>query len=511
MSDNQLNNNRIAKNTILLYFRMILTMGVSLYTSRVVLQVLGVNDFGIYNVVGGVVALFTFLNSAMASSTQRFLNYELGKGNHDRLKIAFSTSINIHFIISIIVLVVTELVGLWFLYNKMNISADRINATFWVFQFSLVSCVITILSTPYNGAIIAHEKMSAFAYISLMDVILKLIIVYFISLFEFDKLIFYGFLLMLVSIIDRFIYGVYCSKHFEETKYTFVFDIKLSKEMASLAGWNLFGHLSSILVTQGVNMLLNVFFGPAVNAARGIAVQVQGAVQGFASNFQSAINPQITKSYAQNDKERMYMLIKASGRYSFYLLLIFALPIMFLAPEILKIWLKDVPDYTTIFLRLIFIGILIDSPANSLMIASQATGKVRSYQMLVGGILLLNLPISYILLKLNYGAPVVFVVAIIVSLIAHFLRIIKVHHLIGISIKDYIKNVDCNCILVLTLSVILPILIYCYVQVISFVFCVFFSFICILTVLTSTFFVGLSSNERSSMISILNKYKNKFI
>ena len=292
------NNKRIAKNTLLLYFRMLVTMAVSLYTSRVVLNILGVEDFGIYNVVGGIVAMFGFINGSMTSATQRYLTFELGQNNRAQLTKVFSTSLSIHGIISFLIIVLAETVGLWFLWNKMQIPADRMNAAFWVFQCSVAASVIMIMSVPYNAAIIAHERMSAFAYISIIEVSLKLLIVCFLRYFHTDKLILYAVLIVIVQFLIRLCYSWYCNRHFNETKYRWSWDKGLFKEMTGFASWNMFGSLAAITFTQGLNLLLNMFFGPVVNAARGIAVQAQTAIGQFSSNFQTALNPQITKSYA---------------------------------------------------------------------------------------------------------------------------------------------------------------------------------------------------------------------
>ena len=312
------NNKRIAKNTLLLYVRMLFMMGISLYTSRVVLNTLGIEDYGIYNVVGGVVAMFGFINGSMSSATQRYITFALGKGDKQRLQTVFSTTLQIHTLIALIIILLGETIGLWFLYNKMQIPADRMDAAFWVLQCSIISTVVMIVSVPYNADIIAHEKMSAFAYISILEVVLKLMIVYMLVIFSFDKLILYSFLILSIQVLIRFCYSIYCNRHFEETKYKNVWDKSLFKEMTGFAGWSMFGNLAGVLFNQGLNMLLNVFFGPVVNAARGVAVQVQNAVQQFVGNFQMALNPQITKTYAQGDLESMHKLMYRSAKFSFF-------------------------------------------------------------------------------------------------------------------------------------------------------------------------------------------------
>ncbi len=345
MSDSISSNTRIAKNTLILYLRMILILCVGLYTSRIVLNTLGVEDYGIYNVVGGFVAFFSFLNGAMATATQRFITYELAQGNVERQINTFSTSVIIHFTIALLIVIAAETVGLWFVCNKLVIPEERFLAAIWVYQFSILTMFVSIVSIPYNAAIIAHEKMSAFAYISILDTVLKLVIVLLLTIVTFDKLVFYAALLFGISLLDRLIYGIYCKRHFAETRIKLIFDKKLFREMTNIAGWSLFGNIAGVFYTQGLNVLLNMFFGPVVNSARAIAVTIQGVVTGFVSNFQMALNPQITKSYAVGDLHRMHSLIFASSKYSFFLLLFIALPIMIETRTILTLWLKIVPIF----------------------------------------------------------------------------------------------------------------------------------------------------------------------
>lgn len=318
MSQTQNNNKRIAKNTLLLYLRMIFLLSISLFTSRVVLQTLGVEDYGIYNVVGGVVALFAFLNGAMTGATQRYLNFDLAKNDTKALSETFNTALIIHSLIALTLILLSETVGLWFMYEKMVIPEERMTAAMWVLQCAILVMSVNIISVPYNAAIIAHEKMGAFAYISLLEATLKLLIVYMLYISPVDKLILYAILLLTVSVVIRFVYSSYSHKHFKETHFRFIWNTVKLKEMGAFASWNLIGNLALMGVTQGLNMLLNVFFGPVVNAARGVAVQVQGAIQQFANNFQTAINPQITKSYASNQLEYMHSLICRGAKFSFF-------------------------------------------------------------------------------------------------------------------------------------------------------------------------------------------------
>ena len=320
------NNKRIAKNTLLLYVRTLIVMLITLYTSRIVLNTLGVTDYGIYNVVGGVVAMFGFINGSMSSATQRYITFALGAGNRNNLQKVFSIALQIHALISVLIVILGETVGLWFMYTQMQIPADRMDAAFWVLQCSIASTVIMIISVPYNADIVAHEKMSAFAYISILEAVLKLSIVYMLVVFSYDKLIVYAFLVLAVQLLICLCYSRYCYRHFEESKYHHVWDKSLFKEMTGFAGWSMFGNLSAVLYSQGLNMLLNVFFGPVVNAARAVAVQVQSAIQQFVSNFQMALNPQITKTYAKGEMHEMHKLMFRSARFSFYLLFLLSLP-----------------------------------------------------------------------------------------------------------------------------------------------------------------------------------------
>ncbi len=490
------NNKRIAKNTLLLYMRTLFIMLVALYTSRVVLNALGVQDYGIYNVVGGIVAMFGFINNSMATATQRYLVFALGKEDAENLREVFSTALQIHLLISVLVVLLGETVGLWFLHEKMQIPADRMDAAFWVLQCSIVSAVVMILSVPYNADIIAHEKMSAFAYISILEAVLKLAVVYALVLSPYDKLVFYAFLILAVQLFIRLCYSYYCHKHFPESKYHHLWNKPLIKEMTSFAGWSMFGNLSAVLSSQGLNMLLNVFFGPVVNAARAVAVQVQSSMQQFVGNFQMALNPQITKTYAKGEMEEMHNLIFRSAKFSFYLLFFLSLPVLLETNFILTVWLKTVPDNTVLFLRIIICTSLIYSTANPLIVANQATGRVRKYQAVCGTILLMILPISYLCLKLGCPAYSVFIVHFVIEIITQFARIRMLRPLIGIRIKDYFQHIYLQVALVVALSVIAPLLVYQNMDDTAWRFFTV-GVVCVLSVGTVTYRVGLSPHERA--------------
>lgn len=492
-------NTRIAKNTLLLYLRMLFTMGITLYTSRVILKALGASDYGLYSVIGGFVAMFSVVSSSLTASISRFITFELGKGNNKNIQKIFSLSVYIQIIISLIIILLAETIGLWFLNNKMTIPNDRFFAANIVFQFSIITFVVNLISVPYNALIVAHERMKAFAYIGVFQAVLTLGIAYFVSLSGIDRLILYSILLAILSIWVRFLYSAYCKKNFVESKLVLVCDFKKAKEIFSFAGWNFIGSISGILRDQGVNILLNLFYGPIVNAARGIAVQVSGAVSSFSSNFMVALNPQITKNYAVGDFERTNALVFRGARFSFYLLLILSFPILFETNQILSIWLSDVPDYTVIFVRLVLIQVLIDSLSNTLITIMLATGKIRNYQLLVGSCILLNFPLSYILLKLGLQPQSTLFISISLCIVALYLRLVMLRKMILFPIKKFLMEVVARTFFVALLSFPVPFLITyffnpSYVRL--------FTNIILSILITSivAFFGGCSENERDFFI-----------
>jgi len=495
INEDNANNKRIAKNTMLLYFRMLFMMTISLYTSRVVLNTLGIEDYGIYNVVGGIVSMFGFINGSMSSATQRYITFALGKGEKSWLQTVFSTTLQIHALIAGIIALLGETIGLWFLYNKMQIPADRMDAAFWVLQASIIDSVIMIICVPYNASIVAHEKMSIFAHISILEAVLKLAIVYMLVVFSFDKLILYAFLLLVVQVLIRFCYSVYCNKHFEETKYKHVWERALFKEMTGFAGWSMFGNLSAVLFGQGLNMLLNVFFGPVFNAARGVAVQAQNAMQQFVGNFQMALNPQITKTYAKGDLSEMYKLMFRSARFSFFLLFFLSLPVLFETNFILTIWLKTVPENTVVFLRIMICTSLIYTCANPMIIANQATGKVKKYQVVCGTTLIMILPISYILLRLGLPAYSVFICHFAMEVLCQIFRMMMLRPLIKLRLRDYFVNIYSKVFLVAIVSSILPAFAY---YLMGDTVLRFFAVctLCVISVGSVAYVLGLTGNEK---------------
>lgn len=507
-SESSANNKRIAKNTLLLYFRMLLTMVVSLYTSRVVLGALGVEDYGIYNVVGGVVAMFSMLSGSLSAAISRFITFELGKGDLNKLNKIFSASVTIQLLLSLIVVLLIESIGVWFLNVKMTIPLERITAANWVLQFSITTFVINLISVPYNAVIIAHEKMSAFAYISILEVLCKLAISFLIMISPIDKLIFYAILMCIVSIIIRITYGYYCKIHFSECNYHFHWDKVLLKNMFGFAGWNFIGSSASILRDQGVNIILNLFCGPVVNAARGIAIQVNHAILGFVNNFMVALNPQITKSYAKGDMQYMYNLIFQGSRYSFYLLLFLSMPVIINTDCILSLWLKIVPDYTILFVKLTLLLAMIESISYPLITSMLATGKIKKYQILAGGLNLMNFPLSYLALFLGFSAYSTMYIAIVISIGCLFLRLLLLKEMLNLPSLDFIKKVLLNIFVVSVISSIVPIFIKS-ITVEQNVLSLLISVIaCLISTSIVIFFLGCNAKERNMLLSLI---KNKIL
>lgn len=504
------NNKRIAKNTLLLYFRMLFMMVVSLYTSRVILNALGVEDFGIYNVVGGVVAMFTVISGSLSAAISRFITYELGKGDQSKLNKIFSASVTIQLLLSLIIVVLIESVGVWFLNAKMTIPADRMAAANWVLQFSIVTFVINLISVPYNAAIIAHERMSAFAYISILEAVCKLAIAFLIMVSPIDKLVFYAILMCVVSVIVRFTYGHYCKKHFTECIYHFHWDKDILKKMFGFAGWNFIGATSVVLRDQGGNIVLNIFCGPSVNAARGIANQVNNAISGFVQNFMTAMNPQITKSYAYGDHGYMMTLVFQGARLSFYMLLLLSLPILVNTHYILVVWLKLVPEHAVLFVQLILIFAMSESISNPLVTAMLATGKIRNYQIVVGGLQILNLPISYICLRMGCMPECVLVVAIIISQCCLAARLYMLRGLIGMSSLQYLKKVYLNVLVVSLISTLIPAMLSQNLDE-TFLSFVTLSIVAIACTVFTEYYIGCTREERAFVVNKMNAIKNKIV
>lgn len=508
MTNNTSDNKRIAKNTLLLYGRMLFVMIVSLYTSRVVLATLGVTDYGIYNVVGSIVVLFDFLKRALGNATHRYIAFYLGKNDVEQLKKIFSTCVILHVFIAMLLVLFAETIGLWLLYNKLVIPEDRMIAAFWVFQFSVAATALSVICVPYDAEIIAHERMHIYAYFTILDVVLKLGSVFLVVVVDFDKLILYGLFIFLIGILNRIIYGIYCSRQFPEAHFKWTKDWILMKEMGAFAGWNLFGHAASAVSAQGFNILLNMFFGPAANAARGIALQVENAINGFISNFQTAVNPQITKSYARNDKKRVHELIYASSRFSYYLYLLIGLPAILEIDMVLNFWLVDVPEYANTFLILILIGVTTTAFFMPLNTACLATGKNRKFLLTRGLTNLAILPLAYLVLLFDNHPVSMFVVQTMVLYISVFIQLQIAKPLIDLSVKEYFAKVIYKVILVTVVTLPVPIM----VKIITPSNFVSFLAVCSISVICvclSVYFLGITKSERNIIKNKALTYYNK--
>ena len=495
---------RIAKNTLMLYFRQILIMLVSLYTVRIVLNILGVEDYGIYNVVAGVVTMFSFLSGAMATASQRYFAFEMGKGNEDGLQKIFSVTMTIYVLLALIIALLAETVGLWFVNTKLVIPTERMVAVRWIYQFAILSFMVTLLTTPYMASIIVHENMNVYAYVSIVEAALKLGIVFLLQALPYDKLIVYGGLLLIVACINTGLYKGYCKKHYSECRFYLVWDKILFKEMVSYSGWNLFGASVGVVKNQIINVLLNIFFGPLVNAARGISSQVNSAVVSFSQNFSTAMRPQIIKNYASENYKETIQLVFRGCKGTFFLMYLFSLPLMIEMPYVLKLWLKEPPEMAVLFTRLALLDALIDSISYPIMTLAQATGRIRLYQGIVGGIQLLNLPISFYALFLGAQAYSVMVIAVIVTIITFFVRLLILKRLIYFPMKLFLRRVVWSVLIIALLSSVLPIVINRYLKV-GFARLVLISVFSCISVGILVFFLALSSNDRKLMIIELRK------
>ena len=507
MTDTSANNKRIAKNTLLLYIRMFLMMGITLYTSRVVLQMLGVDDFGIYNVVGGIIVLFSFINNAMVASTQRFLNFELGRGNVEEAQKVFAASLNIYLVIVMIFMLLAETVGLWFLNRYINIPPERTVAANWVYQASLVAAALNFVRMPYNAAIIAYERMSFYAYTSIIEAALKLGIVFLLYSFA-DKLIAYAWLVSVVALLILLMYVFFCRRVFVICRHhTFAYDKRRYTALVSFSGWSLFGSVANMGASQGVNILLNIFFGVFVNAAMGIANQVSGAIGLFVGNFQTAFNPQIVKSYASGEMERFINLILKASKYSYYLLFLIALPCFICCNEILQLWLGEVPLHAVSFCRLLIIFSLIDAIQGPLWMSAQATGKIKHYQLLMSCLILLNLPVTYVVLKLFPIAELGLIIRVSINIITAVVRVVYLKLLFPFPVIRYVKETVGTCIVVSVMSVLFPWLIYQNTDGLS-QLCLTISASLVCT-LVFIYIIGLSCSERQIVLNIIRRIFNK--
>lgn len=496
----------------MLYVRMLFGMLVALYTSRVVLNTLGVEDYGIYNVVGGFVGMFSLISSSLSSAVSRFLTVELGRNDFERLKMVFSTSLLIHIILALLVFIATETVGLWFLNTQMTIPSERLYAANWGFQASLLSFTLGLVSTPFRASIVSHEHFGTFAKVGILEVILRLLVVLLIaySSLHLDRLIMYSILLVFVGISLQCFYLYYCHKHFKECRLHLSFDRSCWKEIGAFSVWNAIGCSAAILKGQGVNVLLNLFVGPVLNAARGIADQVNGAICAFSGNFMTALNPQITKSYASDNKEYAFSLVERGSRFSFYILFLGALPILLETDFFLTLWLKQYPDHTINFVRLVLLLSLIDIFSNTLITLQNANGKIRNYQIVVGGMLLMNFPLSYCCLKAGFPPESTLVVAMFVAVCCLLLRLLFLRKTVNLSIPRYIRNVCFNTFFVAMASSFIPVLL-CWQMESGWLRFIIVSCVSILCTVFSVYFIGCTLSERVFVRKALCAMKAKLI
>ena len=503
------NNKRIAKNTIFLYFRLAIVMIVNLYATRVVLDVLGVSDYGVYNVVCGFVAMFSFLNTSMANGIQRFYNFELGADGEVAITRVYNTALIIQVLLAIIILVLTETIGLWYLNTKMVISPDRILAANWIFQFSVISLIFVIIQIPYSAAILAYERMNYYAIVSVADALMKLVIVLILPHLKGDSLLIYGLLIMFISIFNFFLYWAYCHKNFKHLLFEKIFDKELFKSMMNFSGWNLFGSFAYILKGQGVNVLINAFFGTVVNAANGIATQVSSAIQTFSTNLVIAFKPQLTQSYAAGDYGRTERLMLSMSKISFVLMSVIAIPIIVEIDFVLHIWLKsDIPQHTSSFTILTIISIMVSILNAPVTQVIHATGRMRKYQIATSLVICSILPISWLSLKLGYSATSVFVITIFIMVINQIVCLWVLHSIFQFNVKEYVKTVILPCVII----TIIPLSIDSYLCDVMSSTALRFIFITIgnLLIIATLFYLTMSSSEKNTIKPYINKFKLKY-
>lgn len=501
-------NKRIAKNTIVLYGRMLVMMFIGLFTSRVVLNALGVEDYGINNVVGGFLGLFAIVTQSMSSTISRYVTFELGRNNAKDANKVFCTSVNIQVLYALVIVLLAETIGLWFLNTKLVIPETRLFAANVVYQLAVVSMVINLISVPYDACIVAHERMSAFAYITLYDAVAKLVIAYLLYLHIMDNLIFMALLNTGVAWSQRAIYLKYCKKNFAECNYHLIFDKGLLKRMFGFAGWNLIGSSSAVLRDQGGTVLLNMFFGPAVNAAQGIAAQINGKVMAFAGSFMTAMNPQITKSYASGDMDYLYKLIYKGSRFSFCLMLFFALPVWLNTHFVLKVWLGIVPDHTVWFARLMMCFVMLEALSNTIVIAVKATEKIKKYQIVVGGLQMLNLPLTYLAFKFGSPSEYQLIIAIFVGHVTLVARLFMTKKLLGLSPLLFFSKVYLKVLSVAAVAMIIPFAVTKSMEE-GWICLIVSTSLSLLCVPVSAYFVGCGKDERmmlrGKLVSLYSK------
>lgn len=502
-------NKRLAKNTLVLYFRTIVVMVISLFTSRVILKSLGVEDYGTYNVIGGFVAMFSLLGGTLVGATQRFINIELGKKDGGNPNKVFCTAMGIHAGLSLIILIALETFGLWFLNYKMNIPDGRMFAANVVFQCSILAFLLNIICMPYNAIIIAFERMKAFAYITMFDAVVKLIISYLLFLIASDRLIWYAFLLLGLAISERSVYSIYCKRHFPEvSEFHLVKEKQAYVNQISFAGYTFLGSFAAILSNHGVNVVLNLFGGVAINAARALSMQVLYAVSKFVSDFTVSLNPQITKTYAAGDLDESMSLVYKGAKFSYYLMLLFSLPIIMLTPEILNLWLGEYPEYTVAFIRLTLVYGIITSLSKTLTTEILATGEIKANALIIGGLRIFILPLSFLVLWLGYNPCSVYYVMIVIDTISIFTRLVVLRNITGVRIINYVKNVLFYIIPVSILAVLLNFSLK-FVMPDSMIYNIIYVICSLLISSAIIFYVGLSFSERDMLTKGIKKIIGK--
>lgn len=509
MTDTSANNKRIAKNTMLLYVRQIFTLCLALYTSRLTLQVLGASDFGIYAAVGGFTALLSILTNSMSSSTQRFITFELGRGNQEKLKTVFNASVQIHVILAIILLLLAETVGVWFLYNHLTIPVERIQTAFWVFQVSILGCIFSILNVPNNASIIAHEDMGTFALFSIIDAILKLLSVLMLFVITWDKLIIYAICLLSIQIINQTIAFIFCRIKYSEVRFQSSFNFPIIRQMFELAGWNIVSNMATMGFIQGTNLLLNIFFGPIMNAAYTIAMQAYSGIRSFCSSFQLAANPQIVKLYSSGDIEKMHNLLMMVCKMSFFLIFFLSLPFIINAKFILSLWLVEVPEHSVAFFILLLIYAYIDVLVYPMGIAAQATGNVKQYNLLTSIATLAILPISYVGYLFGLIAESIYIIAITMSVISIPLRLYCLKRLINFNSRKFIKQVFIKILYVSIVAVSIPLLLH-YLLKENLWTVLLNSIVALSSASLSIYCIGLSYSERIQVNKGIQKMISKF-
>ena len=502
------NHKRILRNTGMLYMRMLLVMAVTLYTSRVVLAVLGVEDFGIYHVVAGFVALLGFMQGAMTTATQRYFAFDLGESGGKDLNRIFNTSLLIHGLLALVIALVAETAGYWFVVTQLTIPDERMAAALWAYHLAIASFAVNVITVPFTAMLMAHERMGIFALIGMLDVLLKLVAVILLQYLQSDKLIAYASLLLLVGLGTLMLYITVNKLLFRQIKLRWQWHKQQFQTMLSYTAWNTWGNLAAALSGQGSNILLNIFFGPAVNASKSISTQANGALNNFVVNVQAAINPQIIKLYASGDRAAMHSLVLHASKYNFFILFILALPVLFNTDAILGLWLVEVPPYAAVFLQLTIISSLIDAFARPLMTTAQATGKIRAYQTIIGGILLLTIPLSYFALLRWEEPEVVLLVGIGISVIAFIARLIILKGLAQLSIENYIKKVILRSLTTAGLITVALTLMNT-TQPESFSQLVFKILFTVFISVMGVFFIGLSAEEKNKVYQIIIAIKRK--